>query len=208
MLIQPLYMMTDTTNLHQLMVDYPLATLITDSDGFPEVNHFPMLLETRDGKDYLTGHIPRSNPLWEKHDCCKDVLAVFHGEDAYISPSWYASKTESGKVVPTWDFIAVHARGSIRFIQESDWLITHLNALSDQHEKSFAHPWKVSDAPDDFIARLTKAIVGFEIEINDLTGKWKMSQNRPAQDRSSVIAALEQIGKNKMAKLIKQFEPS
>ncbi|GGY83527.1 transcriptional regulator [Cellvibrio zantedeschiae] len=207
MFTQSLYEITEKTVLHELMVDYPFATLITDADGFPEVNHFPMLLETRDGKDYLTGHIPRPNALWEKHNCAKDVLAIFQGENAYISPGWYATKPENGKVVPTWDFIAVHVRGSIRFIQETDWLLTHLNALSDHHEKSFAHPWKVSDAPDEFIARLSKAIIGFEIEIKELKGKWKLSQNRPAQDRASVIAALENIGKTKMAQLIKQFEP-
>lgn len=207
MFTQPLYAITDQNILHQLIVDYPLATLITDNDGFPDVNHFPMLLETRAGKNYLTGHIPRTNSLWEKHDSNKDVLAIFQGENAYISPGWYATKPENGKVVPTWDFIAVHVRGSIRFIQESGWLLAHLNALSDQHEKAFAHPWKVSDAPDEFIARLTKVIVGFEIEIKELNGKWKLSQNRPAQDRASVIAALEKAGKIKMAQLIKQFEP-
>lgn len=207
MLIQPLYEVTDQLTMHELIVNYPFATLITDNDGFPEVNHFPMLLETRNGKDYLSGHIPRANSLWQKHDCNKDAVAVFQGENAYISPSWYASKPDNGKVVPTWDFISVHARGSIRFIQDADWILTHLNALSDQHEKSFAHPWKVSDAPDGFIARLTQMLIGFEIEIKDLKGKWKLSQNRPAQDRASVIAALEQAGNTKMAQLIKQFEP-
>lgn len=208
MFIQPLYDMTDKTTLHELIINYSFATLVTDNEGFPDINHFPMLLETRDGKDYLSGHIPRANSLWQKHDCDKDVVAVFHGENAYISPSWYATKSENGKVVPTWDFTSVHARGSIRFIQDSSWLLKHLSALSDKHELSFEQPWKLSDAPDDFIARLTQVIIGFEIEVNDLKGKWKLSQNRPAQDRASVIAALEQSGKSKMAQLIKQFEPS
>ncbi len=207
MLIQPLYEVTDKLIMHELIINYPLATLITDNDGFPDVNHFPMLLEAREGKDFLSGHIPRANSLWQKHGNDKDVIAVFRGENAYISPSWYASKPDNGKVVPTWDFVAVHAQGSIRFIQDADWILAHLNALSDRHEKSFAHPWKVSDAPDDFIARLTQMIIGFEIEIKELKGKWKLSQNRPAQDRASVIAALEQSGNTKMAQLIKQFEP-
>ena len=208
MFIQPLYDMTDKAILHELIINYPLATLITDNEGFPDINHFPMLLETRNGKDYLTGHIPRNNSLWQKHDCNRDVIAVFQGENAYISPSWYATKPDNGKVVPTWDFVCVHARGSIRFVQETNWILAHLNALTNQHEKSLTHPWKVSDAPDDFIARLSQVIIGFEIEVNDLKGKWKLSQNRPAQDRASVIAALEQAGNTKMAQLIKQFEPS
>lgn len=166
-----------------------------------------MLLEIRNGKEFLTGHIPRNNLLWQEHDCNKDIVAVFQGENTYISPSWYATKPENGKVVPTWNFIAVHARGSIRFIQDADWMLAHLNVLTDYHEKSLAHPWKVSDAPDDFIARLSQMIIGFEIEVKDLKGKWKLSQNRPAQDRASVIAVLEQAGKTKMAQLIKQFEP-
>jgi len=207
MLIQPLFEMTDKTIIRELIVEYPLATLITDSDGFPDINHFPMLIETRDGKDYLTGHIPRANSLWQKHDCSKDVVAVFQGENAYISPSWYATKPDNAKVVPTWNFISAHVRGSIRFIQEADWILAHLNALTDHYEQSLPHPWKLSDAPDDFIARLTQMIIGFEIEVKDLKGKWKLSQNRPAPDRLSVIDALEKSGKTKMAQMVKRFEP-
>lgn len=208
MFIQPHFEITEKAEIHKLIADYPLATFITDNAGAPEINHIPMLLETRDGKDFLTGHIPRKNSLWQEHNCSKDVIAVFQGENTYISPSWYATKPDTGKVVPTWNFVAVHARGSIRFIQNADWILTHLNTLTNYHEQLLSQPWRVDDAPEEYIQRLTQMLVGVEIEIKDLKGKWKLSQNRPAQDRASIIAALEQSGKTKMAQLIKEFEPS
>jgi transcriptional regulator len=208
MLIQPQFEIKEKATIHELIATYPLATFITDNAGAPNINHIPLLLETRDGKDFLTGHIARNNFLWQEHDCNKDVIAVFQGENAYISPAWYATKSDTGKVVPTWNYVSVHARGAIRFIHDASWILTHLNTLTNYHEQSLAHPWRVDDAPDEYIQRLTQMIVGVEIEVKDLKGKWKLSQNRPAQDRTSVIAALEKSGNTKMAQLIKAFEPS
>ena len=118
------------------------------------------------------------------------VLAVFQGPDAYISPSWYPTKAETGRVVPTWNYLAVHAEGSARVIQDSTWLKHHLRQLTDQHESGMDNPWSVDDAPADFTEQLVQAIVGIEIKIESLTGKLKASQNQPERNRAGVKAGL------------------
>ena len=192
--------------LHSLIESYPLASIVTLKDNFPEVNHIPMLLSPLQGSyGLLSGHIARNNPMWRDHPVDTDVLVVFHGPNAYISPSWYASKAQTGKVVPTWNFVSVQARGRIRFIHEPEWLIQHLHALSSQHEKQFSHPWHVNDAPAEFIQDLIKVIVGFEIEVTDIKGKYKVSQNRSAEDMQSVIDALNTTGNEQMVKLMRTY---
>ena len=153
----------------------------------------------------LRGHVARSNPIWRDLDSDIEVLAIFHGPDAYISPSWYATKQEAGKVVPTWNYTVVHAYGPLRIIDDASWVRSQLEALTAHNEAAFAEPWKVSDAPHDFTEKLIEAIVGIEMVITRLSGKWKVSQNQPPQNQASVIQGLnasEQIGATTMAALV------
>src|SRR5690606_11393197 len=122
--------------IHELIEAHPLSTLITLKDSFPEVNHIPMLLLRESKLGLLQGHVARANLLWQTHDVNTDVLAIFQGPEAYITPSWYASKAETDKVVPTWNYIAVHVRGKIRFIQDKNWLLAHVAALTARNEKA------------------------------------------------------------------------
>jgi len=131
------------------------------------------------------------------------VLVIFHGAESYITPSWYASKAESGKVVPTWNYVSVQAKGKLRVIHDANWIRAQLESLTAHNESGFDHPWAVSDAPQEFTSKLLEAIVGIEIVITDLKGKWKVSQNRSAQDRSSVANGLINQGHYEMAGLVK-----
>jgi transcriptional regulator len=147
------------------------------------------------------GHVARANPIWKNADA--DVLVIFQGQQAYITPSWYASKKEHGKVVPTWNYVVVHAHGKLRVIDDSQWLMQHLNLATDTHEAAETHPWKVSDAPADFMTSTMKAIVGIEIDITKLECKWKVSQNRSNADRIGVADGLAVKGNHDMSALVK-----
>lgn len=181
--------------LHSLMRARPLATLITQSADGLEANHIPLQLDAGTGEfGTLHGHVARANRLWQEHPTEAPVLAIFHGPDSYISPSWYTSKKAHGKVVPTWNYAVVHARASLRVIDEPAWLLRHLTALSDAHEAVFPEPWALADAPREFTERLLTAIVGIELTITALTGKWKASQNQPEANRAGVASGLRQRG--------------
>lgn len=180
--------------IHDLIEAHPLSTLITLKENFPEVNHIPMLLLRESKLGLLQGHVARANSLWQTHDVNTDVLAIFQGPEAYITPSWYASKAETSKVVPTWNYIAVHVRGKIRFIQDKNWLLAHVSALTERNEKTVGASWQVSDAPQDFIEKLVTGIIGFEIAIEHIVGKWKIGQNRSSADQASMIKGLESGG--------------
>ncbi len=169
------------------------ATLVTTG---MEANHLPMLLQ--DGM--LCGHVARANPVWKAGDGA--ALAIFLGPHAYVSPSWYPSKAETGKAVPTWNYLTVHTRGHIRWIQDAAWLHTHVAGLSDTHETGRTEPWAVTDAPAAYIDSLVRAIVGFEITIESLEGKWKLSQNRSAADRGGVRDGLQRDGHADTARLM------
>jgi transcriptional regulator len=193
-----------TEVMHDLIKAHPLATLITLKDGNIEANHIPMVLASHDGMfGTLRGHMARSNLIWNQHPKESDVLSVFQGPESYITPSWYASKAESGKVVPTWNYVSVHAKGKLRIIEEPSWIRSQLEELTSNNEAGFEHPWAVSDAPEEFTAKLIEAIIGFEIVISELQGKWKVSQNRPADDRDSLSRGLNNHGDHEMAKLVK-----
>jgi transcriptional regulator len=141
----------------------------------------------------LQGHIARANPLW-RQAADAEVLVIFHGPQAYVTPSWYPTKREHGKAVPTWNYAVVHARGRLRVIEDPVWLRQQLEALVTHHESSFAEPWQISDAPPDYINKMLGAIVGIEISITGLTGKWKISQNQPEANRTGVVKGLRQQG--------------
>lgn len=199
---------TRTGVMHDLVEAHPLCTLVTLTDGLPEANHIPMLLTRRnEGLGFLTGHVARNNPLWQEHPADAEVLAIFHGPQSYISPSWYASKQEHGKAVPTWNYVAVHARGRIRFMDDADWLRTQLESLTARHENHRPEPWSLSDAPADFIQGMIRMVVGFEIEITALSGKWKVSQNRPARDIDSLATHLDQMQDTAMSALVLSCAP-
>jgi transcriptional regulator len=139
----------------------------------------------------LRCHVARANPQWRDSDFTKPAIAMFMGPDAYVSPSWYPSKHEHGKAVPTWNYITVCARGRVEVYDDRDALLAHVKELTELHEGAFAEPWQVSDAPADYLERQLKGIVGFRIDIEALEGKKKLSQNRSAEDRDSVAEALQ-----------------
>lgn len=181
----------DTLVMQSLIRDYPLATLVSLSGQGFEANHIP-LNWVDDGSPYgvLQGHVARANPLWHEHAQDMAVLAIFHGPNAYISPSWYASKAEHGRVVPTWNYATVHAYGKFHANDDADWLRKQLDAMTQANEKGFPEPWALADAPIEFTEKLIAQIVGIEIEVTRLQGKWKVSQNQPSQNQNSVIDGL------------------
>jgi len=182
---------TDPATIHAFVRASPLATLVTSSDDGLCADHIPLLLfEDEGGKTLLRGHVARANPVWRSIELRPDVLAVFQDAGRYITPSWYASKGDTGKVVPTWNYAAVHASGKATAIHDAPWLHALLTRLTATHEASRRLPWRVSDAPADYIAAQLKAIVGIEIEVQRIIGKWKMSQNRISRDIDGVIAGL------------------
>jgi transcriptional regulator len=171
---------------------HPLAALVTcTAGGTIDVNHIPiMLLDAGDEGLMLRGHVARANPLWGSIADGAEVLVVFGGAERYISPSWYPSKAEHGRVVPTWNYAVVHARGAIRFVHDVVWLRQLVEMLTDAQEAPRAQPWSVTDAPEEYVASRLRAIVGFEIAVSQLEGKFKASQNRPQADRAGVIEGL------------------
>jgi transcriptional regulator len=182
-----------TEVLHQAMRQIGFATLVTQG---LDANHLPMLL---DG-NVLRGHVARANPVWKQAE--GPALAIFLGPHAYVSPSWYPSKAETGKAVPTWNYITVHARGRIAWRQEPDWLRAHVTALSDAHEAQRAQPWAVGDAPETYIQTMLRGVVGFELTIESLQGKYKLSQNRDAADRAGVREVFGREGLTDLARLM------
>ena len=197
--------------LHALLRAHPLGLLITRSPGAADgtqqpadelqANSLPFLLEVdasgtgpSEGRAILRGHVARANPLWQLARCDVDSLVVFQGPQAYVSPSFYASKPLHGKVVPTWNYISVQARGRLRVIDDAAWVHALVTRLTDRHEAARAVPWAVDDAPGDFIGSLVGAIVGIEIELTALVGKWKVSQNRSDADRAGVVRGLRDDG--------------
>ena len=196
----------DIEPMHTLMRTHPLATLVTLGPRGPDANHIPLHhspLPAPNGT--LCGHLPRANPAWKEHLRDSDVLCIFHGPNAYISPSWYATKQTNGEVVPTWNYTTVHAHGRLRVIEDADWLKVHLEQLTNTHEASLPKPWAVSDAPADYTERLMRGLVGIEIEVTRLEGKWKVSQNRPDADRAGIVAGLRGLGQRDSASLMSEL---
>jgi transcriptional regulator len=179
--------------MHALMVSEPLATLVTLRSSGLFASHIPMVLED-EGSEFglLKGHISRGNEQWRELDPSVDAMAIFAGHQHYISANWYPEVRTHGREVPTWNYVVVHAYGPLKVIQDEHWLLKHVGSLTDIHEASSPTPWKVSDAPADFIQSMVKGIVGLELPIRRLEGKWKVSQNRTASERQGVIAGLTQ----------------
>ncbi|HEU4723492.1 MAG TPA: FMN-binding negative transcriptional regulator [Gemmatimonadaceae bacterium] len=181
----------DVAVMHAFIDAHPLGALVTSSPTGLFATHLPLILDrSREGLGTLQGHIARANPHHERAADGCDALVLFTGADAYVTPSLYPSKTRHGKVVPTWNYVAVHAHGTLRFVTEPTALRRHLERLTARHEAGRARPWSIDDTPDGYVDKLLGAIVGVEVEITRLDGKWKMSQNRPDEDVDGVIEGL------------------
>jgi transcriptional regulator len=177
---------------HALIKAHPLGLLICASADGPVANAIPFLLDPdASPKGTLRAHLARANPQWRALTEGGRALIVFQGADSYVTPSWYATKRETGKVVPTWNYAIVQARGTARIIEDRDWLAHHVSQLTGYNEAPRAQPWAVNDAPPAYIDAQLKGIVGIEIEIAEIEGKWKVSQNRPESDRTGVADGLE-----------------
>jgi len=179
--------------LHKLMEDQPFASLITVGSSGLFASHIPMVLEQNGAMGCLKGHISRANTQWRDYSPSIEALAIFSGPQHYITPTWYPEKQETGKVVPTWNYVVVHAYGYLKVVEDGEWLMAHLTKLTNIHEAGSRVPWKVGDAPADYIASQTKGIVGLEMAIERLEGKWKVSQNRSEQDRCGVARGLAEL---------------
>jgi transcriptional regulator len=197
----------DLTVQHALIRAHPLGLLITSGAAGLTANSVPFHLDAMASeKGTLRLHLARANPQLRDLADGAELLTVFQGADSYVTPSWYETKRETGKVVPTWNYAVVQARGIARVIDDPDWLLAQISALTSEHEGSREKPWAVGDAPEAYIRAQMRGIVGVEIEISDIEGKWKVSQNRPVADREGVAAGLgEADGQSEMIDLVRRY---
>jgi len=179
--------------LHRLIHDHPLGALVTfGADGL-NANHVPFEVDPDPAPfGILRAHVARANPVWREFSKEVEPLVIFQGAQIYVTPSWYQTKKDTGKVVPTFNYIVVHAYGTMRVIEDSAWLREFVGGLTDRFQAPRAQPWAVTDAPEDFVTMQLRAIVGIEIQLTRLIGKWKTSQNRPAADQEGVVAGLRE----------------
>lgn len=202
----PAFRLDDLPRLHQHLREHALALLVSQTEAGPLVSHLPLWLDPDEGPyGTLYGHLARSNPQAEALAGAGRVLAVFQGPQAYVSPSFYPGKAEHGRVVPTWNYQAVHARGSVEVFDEPERLLPLLERLTNQHEAGRAQPWQVADAPADYLQGMLRAIRGLRLPLDSLQGIAKLSQNRNAADRAGVrqgLAASPVPGDQALAALI------
>jgi transcriptional regulator len=190
MYVPPAFRDDDRASLHATMRAARLCSFVTATADGLIATPLPALLDDTEGEHgVLYGHVARANPQWRIAPV-GEALAIFMGPDAYVTPSWYATKRETGKVVPTWNYVTVHAYGPVEFFEDADRLLDVVTRLTDLHEGARAEPWAVTDAPADFVRAQLRGIVGLRMPITRLEGKCKMSQNRSAEDRSRVAAGL------------------
>ncbi|QWD82254.1 FMN-binding negative transcriptional regulator [Polynucleobacter sp. MWH-S4W17] len=196
------FLVEDQAVLAQLISEYPLATIVANLDSHFEINHLPLMLSP--DKTKLYGHVAKMNPLVRVASSSNtSVTAIFNGPNAYVTPSWYPSKQESGKVVPTWNYAVVHAAGSIKLIEDAQWLRSHVSQMTNLHEPTYQSTWKLDDAPEEYVQMMLKAIIGIEIEVGSLVGKFKLSQNRPAEDYDAVVGQLEKSPQEALQEMLK-----
>ena len=193
-------------DLVMLMQQYSFATLITQSEVGIEATHLPMIVVKKSDEFYLKAHIAKANPLWKSVANGSGVLVIFNGPNCYISPNNYPTKKETGKAVPTWNYVVVHVNGVISFIHDSEWIYNAIETLTTIHESGQPAPWSISDAPYEYIQRMLPAIVGIEIEVSSITGQWKLSQNQPEVNQRGVaetLAASTDSSVSEIASMIK-----
>ena len=189
--------------LHDAIRQTGLANLVTTGPDGIIASPLPLMLDPDAGPyGTLYGHVARGNPQWRTTDAAIEALAIFMGPDAYVTPSYYETKRETGKVVPTWNYVTIHAYGTISFSEDLGRLLEVVTRLTARHEAGRADPWKVSDAPPAFTQSQLKGIVAFEMPIARLQGKWKMSQNRNATDRAGVVTGLREDGNEAVASVV------
>jgi len=195
---------TRTDVLHGLIRAYPFAIVVTHATDGLSANHLPFELVG----DVLHGHVARGNELVRMDGA--EVLLIFRGPDGYVSPNWYPTKHETGREVPTWNYAVVHVHGRLRVIDDADWMRGLLETLTDHHEADQPQPWKITDAPEDHIEKSLQAIVGLEVVVDRIEGKFKLSQNHPARNRAGVVAGLRRRdgdGDAELAALMAEQEP-
>jgi transcriptional regulator len=177
--------------LHGLIAAHPLGTLVTHGADGLQASPLPFLHDlAADGQGTLRAHMARANPHWQTLAEADQCLVIFQGPGAYVTPDWYPSKAATHQVVPTWNYAAVHVRGTIRVVDDPGWLVQQIDDLTAAHEALRPVPWSPADAPADFIAAQMQAVIGLEIAITAIDGKWKMSQNRGADDRRGVVTGM------------------
>ena len=206
----PHFIETRQDVLHGLIRSHPLGLLISNGQDGPVANAIPFLLDAEAGPNgRLRAHLAKANPQWRllADNPASPVLVVFQGADAYVTPSWYETKRETGKVVPTWNYAIVQVRGMVRVIDDAQWIAQQISDLTLSQEGAREAPWAVTDAPPNFIQSQIKGIIGLEIEIAEISGKWKVSQNRPVADRVGVAEGLEKeaAGAPDMARLVRSW---
>jgi transcriptional regulator len=201
---QPVHFVeSDLSTLHALIRAHPLGLLISADVDDLQANPIPFLIDPNAGQHgTLLAHVARANPQWQHLQNGAKALVVFQGSDAYVTPSWYETKKEHGKVVPTWNYVCVQVRGTVKIMDDPTWLHSQLTALTAQHESGRPEAWSIDDAPAPYIEMQKRAIIGIEMEITEIAGKWKVSQNREPPDRAGVAAGLSQDGNNAMAALV------
>ncbi|MCB5175256.1 FMN-binding negative transcriptional regulator [Microvirga lenta] len=192
---------------HALIRAHPLGMLVTMGRSGLLANPIPFVLdEAASPLGTLKAHLSRANPQWQDFDPGQEALVVFQGTEAYITPSWYETKRETGKVVPTWNYAVVQARGRMRAVEDPAWLMRQIGEMTGQQEAAHPEPWAVSDAPPAFVAAQLKGIVGIEIEIARIEGKWKVSQNRPDADRRGVAEGLRALSDDEPRRMAEMVE--
>lgn len=181
----------DPDKLINLVRENPLGALVISTQNGFEANHLPFVLDVHDDTCQLRAHIPRANPLSKSLLTTKSCVVIFQGAQGYISPAWYATKKQHGKVVPTWNYAVAHVHGEAQIHDDADWVLIQLNDLTEQSEGNRIDAWSVSDAPVNYTQQLVKSLVGLSIVVSRIDGKFKASQNQPAENKTSVLAALE-----------------
>lgn len=201
----------DPQALQDLIRSAPLASLVTLGTQGLNANPIPLYFQANNGLGLLQGHVARANPLWRELDTQFEALAIFHGSNAYISPNWYPSKAEHHKEVPTWSYIVLNVYGHLRVQDDPVWLRGFLEKLTAQQEASFAQAWQLADAPEDYLQKMLKAIVGIELEITRWEGKWKLSQNKANPEYQGVIeglAATQAADAMALASIMQSLKPA
>jgi transcriptional regulator len=208
MYVPPHFEVSDPAVLHDLIAHHALGVLITQSESGLNANHIPFELEaSASTHGILRAHVARNNPVWQLSTNGDEVLVVFQADDAYISPNWYPSKQETHQQVPTWNYRVVHAYGKITIHDDEKYVRALVGRLTKKHEASQPEPWKMSDAPRDYMEMMVKSIVGIEIEITQIIGKFKLSQNRENRDRLNAGQVLVEQGNEVLGKAMLDVVP-